>query len=72
MTAKLIKVTSVVLGGPVFAFAVLWLGCFSPWPRFGDYCSPHALPGLFVVLTFVFWMCIPSGYLLVRVLRGKA
>ena len=71
MVAKAIKVTSVLVGGPVFAFVVLWLGCYMPWRTFEEYCSPHGLPGLFAVFTFVFWMCIPSGYLLVRAMRGK-
>ena len=71
MLAKVIKVTSVAIGGPLFAIALVWLECVSRWSIFGVYCDPFGLLALFLGVTFLFWLCVPSVYLFVRVLLGK-
>jgi uncharacterized membrane protein len=71
MLAKVIRVTSVIVGGPLFAFSLVWLECVSRWSILGIYCNPSGLLALFLGATFLFWLCVPSGYLFVRVLLGK-
>ena len=71
MLAKAIKVAAVVLGGPVFAFVLLWLGCSSSPPFFGEYCSPHLLLGPLAGFTLAFWFVVPMGAAVIRVLRGN-
>jgi hypothetical protein len=68
---KIAKIAAVVVGGPVFAFIVLWLGCSSSPPAFGEYCGPHLMLGLLAGLAFAFWFCVPMCAAIIRVIRGK-
>lgn len=70
MIAKAIKIAAVVLGGPVFAFALLSLGCSSNPPFFGEYCSPHLLLGPLAGFTLMFWFVVPMSAAVIRALRG--
>jgi hypothetical protein len=69
MLAKVVKVAAVVLGGPVFAFALLSLGCGSTPPYFGEYCSSHLLLGPLGGFTLAFWFVVPMGAAVIRALR---
>ena len=70
MLAKLVKIAAVILGGPIFATALLWVGCGSPPPFFGEYCGPHLLLGPFAGFTLAFWFVVPTSAAVIRVLRG--
>jgi hypothetical protein len=71
MLAKALKVAAVVIGGPVFAFALSWLGCSSVPPVFAEYCGPHLVLGLLAGLTFAFWFVVPMGAAVISALRGN-
>lgn len=71
MLAKAIKVAAVVVGGPVFAFAILWLGCSSVPPVFAEHCGPHQMFGLMAGLTRAFWFVVPMSVAVIRALRGN-
>jgi hypothetical protein len=71
MLAKVLKIAAVVVAGPVFALAVLCLGCNSSPPFFGEYCSPHLLLGPLTGFTLVFWFVVPMSAAAIRVLRGR-
>jgi len=65
------KVVALVVGGPIFAFALLWLGCSSVAPVFAEYCGPHLMFGLLAGLTLAFWFVVPMSLAVIRVLRGN-
>jgi len=71
MLSKATKVAAVVIGGPIFAFTVLWLGCSSVPPVFAEYCGPHLMFGLMAGLTLAFWFAIPMSVAVIRALRGS-
>ena len=62
---------ALVVGGPIFAFALLWLGCSSVAPVFAEYCGPHLMFGLLAGLTLAFWFVVPMSLAVIRVLRGN-
>lgn len=71
MFGRTLKVAAVVLGGPVFAFTLLSLGCSSSPPLFGEYCSPHLFFGPLAGFTLLFWFVIPASAAIIRVRRGS-
>jgi hypothetical protein len=70
MLVKALKIAAVVIGGPLFALALLQLGCGCNPPFFGEHCSPHLAMGLLFGLTLAFWIVVPVGVLAIRVMRG--
>jgi len=71
MLAKAIKVAAVALGGPLFAYALLWLGCSSVPPFFAEYCGPHLMLGPLAGLTLAFWFVVPMSVAVIRALCGN-
>lgn len=67
--SKFVKLILIFLGGPLIAFAILFVGCEGKHPALGVMCGHNILMSL-VLFTFAAWFVLGTISVLIGVPRG--
>jgi hypothetical protein len=65
-----IKVLGLLFSGPIFAYAVVAVGCAAPWQLLGVWCGHNAVFSL-VALSIVGWLVAAVAVAVVAGRRGS-